>query len=423
MDHLSVIMVLLVGFVALCVGSFSWRYLSGDRKKAYFYSHFIAMIFAVFVMVTADHILALLLAWGISQYLLTRLMRHKPEWTAANNASKLSLAYFSLAFLFLALGLAMLWLSTGQTSIQAIITSSSINSFILSFSAIFLVLAMMIQSSLWPFHRWLLSSLNSPTPVSAIMHAGLVNGGGFLCVRLSPMLAKDAIALHVLLIAGLISALLGTLWKLMQSDIKRMLACSTLGQMGFMLIQCGLGLFPAAVAHLCWHGLFKAYLFLSSGSAAQEKRLDLHYPPSLIAFFSASICGGLAAIVFTLASHAHLFLILMAYIAGTQFALPMIRMRQYLFALSLTPLIGFLYGKSVDMMESFLAPIHSAQTFDFDHGIAFFCLLATWLTMLFIRRPEKKGWPTWVLKAYVYLLNASQPSANTITSHRNHYQY
>ena len=107
------------------------------------------------------------------------------------------------------------------------------------------------------------------------MHAGLINGGGFLLARFAPMLAIQPPILNLIFIAGITTALLGTLWKLMQSDVKRMLACSTMGQMGFMIAQCGLGLFPAAVAHLSWHGLFKAYLFLSTGSAAKEKRLDL----------------------------------------------------------------------------------------------------------------------------------------------------
>jgi len=129
----------------------------------------------------------------------------------------------------------------------------------------------MTQSAIWPFHTWLISSLNSPTPVSAIMHAGLINGGGFLLTRFAGLFVQSTGMLQVIFFLGLLTALIGTLWKLMQHDIKRMLACSTMGQMGFMIAQCGLGLFPAAIAHLCWHGLFKAYLFLSSGSAAHEK--------------------------------------------------------------------------------------------------------------------------------------------------------
>ena len=87
------------------------------------------------------------------------------------------------------------------------------------------------------------------------MHAGLVNGGGFLIVRFAPLYLNYPGILNIIFIIGLSTAIMGTLWKLMQSDIKRMLACSTMAQMGFMIAQCGLGLFSAAIAHIILHGL------------------------------------------------------------------------------------------------------------------------------------------------------------------------
>ena len=164
------------------------------------------------------------------------------------------------------------------------------------------------------------------------MHAGLVNGGGFLLARFAPLYVEHSILLTAIFVIGLATALLGTLWKLMQSDVKRMLACSTMGQMGFMLAQCGLGLFPAAVAHLVWHGLFKAYLFLASGGAAQEKRLDLGYPPKPATFFLALLCGVAGSLGFALTSAQSWFagdttlvLMVVAFLAASQFALPILR--------------------------------------------------------------------------------------------------
>jgi NAD(P)H-quinone oxidoreductase subunit 5 len=290
----------------------------------------------------------------------------------------------------------------------------------------------MTQSAIWPFHRWLTSSLNSPTPVSAIMHAGLINGGGFLLARFSPMISAQSTVLNIIFITGIITALLGTLWKLMQSDVKRMLAFSTMGQMGFMVAQCGLGLFPAAVAHLCWHGLFKAYLFLASGSAAQVKRLDLGGPPSPWHFLLAILSGLICAIMFALISDKDIapndtsfFLIVLAMMAGTQFALPIIRQSTLWIAFLATTIIGALYGLSVYLIEQALSDtsLMYPQPLNGLHIIALVAFIVAWIGMLFMRQRHSVAFSDRALKAYVYLLNASQPDPKTITTHRNDYQY
>ena len=433
-DNLSLIMMALVGFVALSVALFSARYLQGDKKQASFYINLVALIASVFIMVSTDHVVVLFVSWAISNLFLTRLMLHKRKWEAARQSSLLALKYFGLGLIFLGSALLLLYSTTGETSIQAMLNKPIEAKWILS-SGLLILFTAMIQSSLWPFHRWLTSSLNSPTPVSAIMHAGLVNGGGFLLARFAPMLAEQPIILSIIFIAGMITALLGTLWKLMQHDIKRMLACSTMGQMGFMIVQCGLGLFPAAVAHLCWHGLFKAYLFLASGAAAQEKRLDLDYPPSIKHFFLALICGIVGAYMFSLISNKDifaadttLFLTLLAMIAGTQFALPIIcsqLMAKLPLALIATTATGALYGLSIYLIEQALEPLgfSAPQPLNSLHIFALLTLAAAWLTILFTRRSKRKQYPDWILKAYVYTLNASQPHPKTITAHRNQYQF
>lgn len=433
-DNLSFVMMALVGFVALCVASFSSRYLKGDRKQTAFYGNLLAMVLAVFVMVSADHLALLLGAWAISNLFLVRLMLHKKEWEAARQSSLLALRNFSLGFVFLGGAFLILYGATGETSIQAI-NPAAIDTPWLIATSMLIVLAAMTQSALWPFHRWLTSSLNSPTPVSAIMHAGLVNGGGFLLCRFTGLIAEQPALLNIIFIVGIVTALLGTLWKLMQHDVKRMLACSTMGQMGFMIAQCGLGLFPAAVAHLCWHGLFKAYLFLASGSAAQEKRLDLSYPPSLQSFCLALVCGLGGAFIFALTSNKQLlagdttaFLLALAFIAGTQAALPFIQGNarfKVLLALTVTAVMGAAYGLSVRLIEQALAPLGMSmpQPLNALHIIALLALAAAWLGILFIRKPEKVMLPDWLLKTYVGMLNASQPHPKTITTHRNHYRF
>lgn len=433
-DALSFIMMALVGFVALCVASFSMRYLNGDRKKTSFFVILAGLVASVFVMVSADHMLLFLVFWMMSNILLARLMLHKREWEAARQSARLAFKNFVVGSVFLATAFGLLYAQTGQASIQAMLTAPLDTVWAISIGGL-IVLVAMSQSALWPFHRWLTSSLNSPTPVSAVMHAGLVNGGGFLLARFAPMLAEQPVILGVMFVAGLVTALLGTLWKLMQSDIKRMLACSTMGQMGFMVAQCGLGLFPAAVAHLCWHGLFKAYLFLASGAAAQEKRLDLDYPSSVSQFTIALVCGALGAVVFAqtsgkdiFAGDTTLFLIVLAMIAGTQFALPIVRGQgraKVLLAVIATVVMGALYGGSVMLVEHILAPVAilMPQPLSVVHVIGLCVLVSAWLFILFAKGKGKRTSPAWMLKAYVGMLNASQPHPKTVTAHRNQYQY
>ncbi|GAA0347475.1 hypothetical protein GCM10008967_42310 [Bacillus carboniphilus] len=132
-----------------------------------------------------------------------------------------------------------------------------------------IVLAVIIPAAQWPFQRWLIESVVAPTPVSAIMHAGLVNAGGIMLARFSPLFNGD-IASIILLMFATISVLIGSGISLVQVDYKRQLVGSTIGQMGFMLIQCALGAYIAAIIHLILHGLFKATLFLQAGSVVSS---------------------------------------------------------------------------------------------------------------------------------------------------------
>lgn len=434
-DALSFIMIALVGFIGLTIASFARRYLKGDRLYGQFFILLPTMMASVMVMVSANHLGVFLAAWCTSNLLLIRLMIHKSSWRAARAAGMLTLRSFALGAAMIAAAFFLLYIQYGTAEIAAIV-SEPIVSAELSIALALLIGGALTQSGAWPFHKWLTSSLNSPTPVSAIMHAGLVNGGGFLLARFAPLFAQTEGLLTVLFVIGLLTAMAGTLWKLLQSDIKRMLACSTMGQMGFMLAQCGLGLFPAAIAHLVWHGMFKAYLFLATGSAAQEKRQDLHYPPELSAFFASLICGVAGSAAFTYVSGKSIttgdttaFLVGIAAIAGAQFALPLLRDRAIsglLLALPLTGLIGAIYGGSVHLIIDLLAPLGLMQPMPLNlfHILGFILLVLAWLGVLFIRRPEARGqWPNWALHAYVRALNASQPHAATVTTHRNHYHY
>lgn len=434
-DVLSWIMMGLVGFIGISIAAFARRYLKGDRQYNHFFVYLTLMIASLFIMVNANNVILFLAVWGVSNAFLVRLMIYKSNWAAAKNAGILAAKTFAFGFVCLSAGVITLAYTSSLYTIQELLKTSH-DPLILGASLSLIFIGAMTQSALWPFHKWLISSLNSPTPVSAIMHAGLVNGGGFLLARFAPLYLAVPDILTLVFIAGIVTALVGTLWKLMQSDIKRMLACSTMGQMGFMVAQCGMGLFPAAIAHLCWHGLFKAYLFLASGSAAQEKRLDLQYPPNLKVFALALICGIGGAYSFIemsgksiVAGDTSLILITIAFIAGTQFSITLIRQnmaKMLPIAIIGTALLGALYGLSVHSMGELLSPLNIAepQALNVFHVMAIGLLVTGWLGILFYRRSENlQDYPDWIMKMYVRMLNASQPHQKTITAHRNNYQY
>src|SRR6185437_10999297 len=143
-----------------------------------------------------------------------------------------------------------------------------------------LLIGAMSKSAQFPFHIWLPRYLYAPTPVTALLHAGIINAGGFLINRLAPLFGMSSTTLHIALVIGTLTAILGATMMLVQNDIKNMLGFSTIGQMGYMVMECGLGAFSLAVFHLIAHGLFKATVFLYSGNVIHKARKEpvLPYP-------------------------------------------------------------------------------------------------------------------------------------------------
>jgi NAD(P)H-quinone oxidoreductase subunit 5 len=300
---------------------------------------------------------------------------------------------------------------------------------------VLIALAAMTQSAVWPFHKWLTSSLNSPTPVSALMHAGLVNGGGFLLVRFAPLLLTQPMLLKAIFIAGLLTAVVGTFWKLLQTDIKRMLACSTMAQMGFMIAQCGMGLFAPAVSHLVWHGLFKAYLFLGTGSVIQEKRRkDPFGSITPVSFALACLLGTAGAFVFKKVTGIAInfndtgsLMIGLAFMTTTQLActlLERISIPRLLAAFTGSVAAGGLYGGSILLIEIILAPMNlwQPQPLDGIYAAGFAAIFLIWLAMnmnIAMRLQNSILWK----RLYMVALNGSQPHQATITATRTAYQF
>lgn len=224
--------------VSFSVHRFSLRYMHGDRLYRRFFLLLSSITLTAILMVIADNLFLFWGAWSLSNLFLILLMVHKSEWVASKNSGLLAFYMLSIGSLCLLFSFGILSTTYSINSIVALAEISHPGHFsLLSLSMSLILVGAIAQSGLFPFHRWLISSLNSPTPVSALMHAGLVNGGGILVVKFAPLFLLYTGFLKALFIVGCISALLGTIWKLMQHDVKKMLACSTMAQMGFMMMQ------------------------------------------------------------------------------------------------------------------------------------------------------------------------------------------
>jgi NAD(P)H-quinone oxidoreductase subunit 5 len=169
--------------------------------------------------------------------------------------------------------------SRGTVDLRAL-QAEQLSGPIVALAACLVVVAALSRSAQIPFHRWLPATLAAPTPVSALLHAGVVNAGGVLLIKLSPLATAVGLAQALTIVAGIATLAYGAVVMLVKPDVKGALAYSTMAQMGFMILTCGLGLWAAAVFHLVAHGFYKATLFLSSGSAIAYRRRVRALPPA-----------------------------------------------------------------------------------------------------------------------------------------------
>lgn len=289
-DGASLIALLLTAFVGATVLSFSRRYLRADPDVRGYAAKVLLLLGAIALFAGARDLVSLAIGWIASGWLLTLLIGHASHWPEARAARRRALATFATGDVALIAGLGLIAIDAGSIRIDALKAAPSLMT---TAGAILIVIAAAVRCALPPFQRWLNRSMTAPTPVSALMHAGFVNGGGLLLIRLAPALEAAPVARALAIAIGLAAALIGTGVMLVRPDIKRSLAGSTTAQMGFMLMTCGLGAYAAALWHLVAHGLFKAWLFLQSGSAIGigQREVPVALPSAAVAAF------GLVAVI------------------------------------------------------------------------------------------------------------------------------
>ncbi|MHB1581768.1 MAG: proton-conducting transporter transmembrane domain-containing protein [Acidithiobacillus sp.] len=236
-NAVTVIMLTLVSFIGFVVARYARNYLQGDKYQGRFYTWLNLTLASILTLIISGNMLMFVLAWIATSVCLHQLLMFYPERAGAVLAARKK---------FIAS-------RVGEVSL--------------------LIAVLLIGFTLqFPLQGWLIQVMEAPTPVSALLHAGIVNGGAFLIIRMSPILSQAITASDVLAIIGLVTIAAAGLVMPTQTSIKVFLAWTTTAQMGFMLLECGLGVYSLAMLHLVAHSLYKAHAFLSSGSGVDVVR-------------------------------------------------------------------------------------------------------------------------------------------------------
>ena len=275
MDPVACAMLLLVTFIGLVIVRFSRRYLDGDPGFLRYLRWLQATLAAVTLLVLTNNLLLLALSWIATSLALHQLLTHFPERPPALIAAHKKFLASRLAELSLLAAIGSIRSSVGSFEMDALfahLAAVSEPDRGLEGAALLLTVAAVLKCAQIPFHGWLIQVMEAPTPVSALLHAGVVNIGGFLMIRLAPLMVEVE-SVQLLLVAwGATNAVVAALVMTTRVSIKVALAWSTAAQMGFMMLQCGLGAFSAAMLHLIAHSLYKAHAFLNSGSVVTQSR-------------------------------------------------------------------------------------------------------------------------------------------------------
>lgn len=283
-DALSGILISSVLCIGVTVLAYTQRHLrDDDRQKSFQLKLSLLLIFAVF-MLLSPNLVQLFFCWFGTSFFLHRLLTHFSDRARAKAAAYQKFWISRLGDVFIMVSLLMfygLFKTLDFNELTHLVRQPSFSETsptALTIASICFVLGCAIKSAQFPFHAWLPNTMDTPVPVSAIMHAGIINAGGYAVIRLSPILSQSSLALSVLVGIGAVSVVIGTLSMLAQPTVKKSLAYSTIAQMGFMLLQCGLGFFVSAAVHMVGHAFYKAYAFLNSGTATDLGKFKRYFP-------------------------------------------------------------------------------------------------------------------------------------------------
>lgn len=262
---------LLVAFVGWAVVRYARFYLDGEAREGAFHGLLLATLAAVQVLAMAGSLAVLVAAFVAIGIAVRALLMFYPERPEARRAAGKFTLVWAAGDVALVLAAILLWLAFGTADLAAINAAAAAGPLPTAALVVpfLLVLTALLKTAAFPLHGWLTEVMEAPTPVSALLHAGIINAGGALLIRSAELMQASPGAMAALVLLGGFTALFGGLVMLTQAAVKTALAWSTVAQMGFMLLQCGLGLWALALLHLVAHSLYKAHAFLSAGTAVR----------------------------------------------------------------------------------------------------------------------------------------------------------
>ena len=300
-DALACTVLLLVSFVGWVIVRYSKTYLAGEAGQAKFRVWLMLTLATVSLVVISNHLALLAVAWFATSVALHQLLvfygTRRPALVAAHKkflASRLADLFLAAAVVLIASTQNTLFIDQIVARAQALAMTGALP-WSLQAATVLIVLAALLKCAQLPVHGWLIQVMEAPTPVSALLHAGVVNLGGYVLIRFGGLLVEVPVAQTLLVVVGSITAVLAALVMMTRISVKVMLAWSTCAQMGFMLMQCGLGAYGLALLHLVGHSLYKAHAFLAAGGAVEQARLQRLSAPvprmSAIAALSSAALG------------------------------------------------------------------------------------------------------------------------------------
>ena len=269
-DPVAMVMMGVITFVSLLVQIYSLGYMRGESRLAWYFAVHSLFVASMLGLVLSNNLLVLYVGWelvGICSYLLIGFWY---ERRSAAEAAKKAFITTRIGDVGLLVGILLLYNKLGTFHIPTIleaVEAGELSSGIMTLSAILIFLGAMGKSAQFPLHVWLPDAMEGPTPVSALIHAAtMVVAGVYLVARMLPLFEAAPGAGELVIAIGLITAVMGATMALSSTDLKRVLAYSTVSQIGFMMLALGHGALAAAMFHLATHALFKALLFLGAGN-------------------------------------------------------------------------------------------------------------------------------------------------------------
>ena len=457
-DRLSAVMMVLISGVGTIIYTYSVGYMYQDPQESRYLFLVAFTTFVLLCMVSSANLVMLFVFWQLLSYLLY-LLAHNHAHSATLAGAYRTFTLLRVGDVAFLAGIVLAHSLYGTLEFPTLFTKAIETPVTLSplpgwdihgATAVTLLLFIggMSKSAQFPMHIWLPRSLYAPTPVHALLHAGIINAGGFLINRLAPLFGLSSTTLHVAFVVGTMTAILGAAMMLAQNDIKKTLGFSTIGQMGYMIMECGLGAFSLAVFHLIAHGIFKATVFLNCGNVIHKARQEPAFPHTdheaaeqsfsrltwttgfvttlLIPLLILVVTHGLLRIQLLESQGAVIFLFFI-WITSSQAILTLTRLRAvaswkvsaamlltllfivfvYLFAVQ--SFTAFLYRDPQEVASYFLAAALPSWLFDVMIVMATLMTIFGW-TYLYMRAHGRTLWtPAWIeglrIRLYVLFMN------------------